>query len=88
MKNSVNLLSLQKGEVYQEFLSYTSFWQLNEAFLRLINRILAAFSKLTWNFHTTKKTSGVLCKPFYTFGRGKGDREIETSANCLKVQDR
>ena len=47
MKNSVNLLSLQKGEVYQEFLSYTSFWQLNEAFLRLINRILAAFSKLT-----------------------------------------
>ena len=46
MKNAVNLLSLQKGEMYQDFLFYTSIWQLKEAFLRLIDRSLAAFSKL------------------------------------------
>ena len=32
MKNAVNLLSLQKGEMYQEFLFYTSIWQLKKVF--------------------------------------------------------
>ena len=65
MKNAVNLLSLQKGEMYQEFLFYTSIWQLKKVFFTTHQQDFGCFFKTDLKFPYHKKKPVECCaNPF------------------------